>query len=477
MSETLRHVHFVAIGGTGMGSLAGLLAARGLRVTGSDDALYPPMSTLLERWGIPVRDGFRPEHVLDDPPDLTVIGNAVRPDNPEARAAIDEGLRYLSFPDALRELAIEGRHSVVVAGTHGKSTTTSLIGHVLHATGRDPSLLVGGFSLDFGGSFREGGGEHFVVEGDEYDTAFFDKTPKFLHYAARTLVVTSIEFDHADIYRDLGHVKDAFRQVVAKLPRDGALVAAMDEPNVREIAAEAPCRVVGYGASEAGEGVARFRAGRALSDPDGTHFDVLVEGRAAGRALLPLYGTCNVENALAALAVADVLGVPLGEAIPALATVQGMKRRQELRGEVNGILVYDDFAHHPTAVRASLEALRARHPDRRLVAVFEPRTNTTRRAVFQRAYADAFTAADRVVVADPPDGPLYSNTGETPERFSAKRLASDLTLRGTPAAAPGGVDDIVALLRKESRPGDVLLVMSNGAFGGIWERLLSTLRE
>ena len=225
MSESPRRVYFIAVAGTGMGSLAGLLRARGLEVLGSDAKLYPPMSTALEQWGIPVHVGFRAEQVIDAQPDLVVIGNAVRPDNPEAVAVLEEGLPYLSFPDALFRLAIEGKHSVVIAGTHGKTTTTSLVAYLLHAAGRDPSLLVGGYSLDFDGSFRNGRGQHFVVEGDEYDTAFFDKTPKFLHYGARTCVLTSVEFDHADIYRDLEHVKQAFRKLVSQLPADGTLVA------------------------------------------------------------------------------------------------------------------------------------------------------------------------------------------------------------------------------------------------------------
>ena len=254
-----------------MGSLAGLLKARGLHVTGSDTGLYPPMSTLLEQWEISVDEGFRAEHVLAGPPDLVVIGNAVRPDNPEARAAIDEGLRYLSFPDALYELAIPGRHSVVVSGTHGKTTTTCLVSALPHATGHDPSLLVGGHSLDFDGSFREGQGVYFVVEGDEYDTAFFDKTPKFLHYRPRTLIVTSVEFDHADIYRDLDHVKSAFRSCVEQLPADGVVVAAVDHPNVLDVIRGAPCPVVGYGASS--DSVADWQARDLRADQYGTSFD------------------------------------------------------------------------------------------------------------------------------------------------------------------------------------------------------------
>jgi len=476
MSETLRHVHFVAIGGTGMGALAGLVHARGIKVTGSDQKLSPPMSTALAQWGIPVYEGFAAEHVLREDPDLVVIGNAVRSDNPEARAAIDEGYRYLSFPDALYELAIAGRHSVVIAGTHGKTTTTSLVAYLLFATGRDPSLLVGGISEDFEGSFREGAGEHFVVEGDEYDTAFFDKTPKLWHYRPRTLLVTSVEFDHADIYRDLEHVKSAFRTAVARMPAGGAIVAALDHANVRDVVAGAGCRVVGYGAESEGPGALRYRAGGVRADAGGTRFEVLRDGIPAASAQMSLFGRINVENALGALAAVELLGVPLPEAAAALAGYRGVKRRQELRGEVGGVAVIDDFAHHPTAVRATLEALRARFPGRRLIAVFEPRSNTSRRSVFQRDYALAFGGADLAVIARPPEGPLYSNTGEVTALFDDRELVSEIRARGGEAACPGGVDEIVAFLAQECRSGDVVLVMSNGAFGNIWERLLEMLR-
>jgi UDP-N-acetylmuramate: L-alanyl-gamma-D-glutamyl-meso-diaminopimelate ligase len=458
-----------------MGSLAGLLQARGVRVTGSDEGLYPPMSTALERWRIPVSDGFRPEHVTEDPPDLVVIGNAVRPDNPEARAAIDEGLRYLSFPDALHELAIAGRHSVVVAGTHGKTTGTALVASLLLATGRDPSLLVGGYALDFDGSFREGRGEHFVVEGDEYDTAFFDKTPKFLHYGARTLVLTSVEFDHADIYRDLDHVKQAFRTLVSCMPADGAIVAAVNHEGVRDVIRDAACPVVGYGIGA--EGGPAWRAAGLDVEAEGSAFVVERDGAQPVPVRVPLFGGFNVENALAALATLDVLGVPLEESGPALARFQGVKRRQEVRGEARGVLVLDDFAHHPTAVRGTLEAVRARYPGRRIVAVFEPRTNTSRRAVFQASYREAFDDADRVVIAAPPPGPIYSATGEVTEFFSAPRLASDLCARGLAAEAIDGVDRIVERLASTCRPGDVVLVMSNGAFGNIWDKLLTVLDQ
>ena len=474
MSEPLRHVHFVAIGGTGMGSLAGLLKARGMKVTGSDENLYPPMSDLLAGWGIDVFRGFRAENVLDDPADLVVIGNAVRPDNPEARAAIDEGLAYLSFPDALYRHAMAGKHSVVVSGTHGKTTTVSLIAALLHETGRDPSVLVAGHSLDFDGSFREGQGAHFVVEGDEYDTAFFDKTPKFLHYGAHTLILTSVEFDHADIYRDLEHVKDAFRSCIAKLPADGILVAAVDHPNVRDVIADAPCRVVGYGTDPAS--TADWCAKSILAKSTGTSFEVVKGGAVLGRAQVPLFGRFNVENALGALVAVEALGVRLSAATLALAHFRGVKRRQEIRGEERGVVVIDDFAHHPTAVRGSIESIRSRFPDRRLLAVFEPRTNTSRRKVFQSDYAEAFEGADRVVVAIVPESPIYSATGTVSEFFSAEQLASDLQARGREATAIDGVGAIVEKLAGECESGDVVLIMSNGAFDDIWQRLLIALR-
>jgi len=473
MGESPRHVHFVAICGTGMGSLAGLLKARGVRVTGSDQGRYPPMSTALERWGIEVAEGFRAEHVTDDPPDLVVIGNAVRPDNLEARAAIDEGYAYLSFPDALHELAIAGKHPVVVTGTHGKTTTTALVAWLLAATGRDPSLLVGGFSLDFDGSFREGRGPHFVVEGDEYDTAFFDKTPKFLHYGARTAVVTSVEFDHADIYRDLEHVKQAFRTLVSQMPADGTLVAAVNHAGVRDVVAGAPCRVVGYGPGD--EGAPAWRARRIAVEAGGTGFDVERPGGPALRVTAPMFGAFNVENALAALATVGTLGVPLEEAAPALERFRGVKRRQEVRGEVRGVLVLDDFAHHPTAVSGTVEAVRARFPGRRIVAVFEPRTNTSRRAVFQADYVQALRGADRVVIAEPPPGAVYSATGRVTEFLSVDAVARELRAAGVEAEVLPGADAIAARLAASCAPGDVVLVMSNGGFGNVWEKLLEAL--
>src|SRR5688572_21514811 len=465
------HIHFVAIAGTGMGALAGLLKQRGHEVTGSDENVYPPMSTALERWGIPVAIGFRAENVLTKRPDLVVIGNAVRRENPEARAVLESGIAYRSFPDALYEHAIRGKHPVVIAGTHGKTTTTSLVGTLLLEAGRDPSLLVGGLAENFGGSFRDGAGPEFVVEGDEYDTAFFDKTPKFLHYHPDTLVVTSIEFDHADIYRDLAHVEGEFAKLVRGLPAAGTLVAASGSRSLDAAAAQAPCRVLRYGIEDGSDVEAR----RLAAGPEGTRFELRVRGAGEASALLPAWGDYNVANARAAAGVCAALGVPLERSAAGLARFRGVKRRQEVRGEAGGITVVDDFGHHPTAVRETLAALRGRFPDRPLVAVFEPRSNTSRRAVFQREYAEAFDAAARVVVQLVPDAPIYSAFGGEPERLSAEQLARDVSARGVPCVALPDVDAIVDHLAKSCAPGDVVVTLSNGGFGGIWGKLLDRL--
>ena len=473
MTDEHEHVHFVAIAGAGMGSLAGLLRARGHRVTGSDTGVYPPMSDALEKWGIPIFSGFEPAHVLAQRPDRVVIGNVVRRDNPEARAAIDGGIPYLSFPDALYEYAIRGKHSVVVAGTHGKTTTTALLATLLIETGQDPAVLVGGIANNLDGSFRDGTGPHFVVEGDEYDTAFFDKTPKFLHYGARTAILTSVEFDHADIYRDLDHVKSAFRAFVASLPRDGTLIADLDDPGVRDVIGGAPCRVVGYGLDDHGPDA--WRGWPGAVGASGQALAIEAPGGQRLAACLPFPGRHNAANALAALACVASLGGDPRAAAAALRAFRGVRRRQELRGEPRGIAVIDDFAHHPTAVRETIAAVRASHPGRRLVAVFEPRTNTSRRAVFQDDYAAAFAGADRALISIVPDAPLYSATGEVTERFSAEQLAAALRGRGMDAEALAGPDAILERLRTESRPGDVLLVMSNGGFGNLSGRLVSAL--
>ncbi|MCP5056501.1 MAG: UDP-N-acetylmuramate dehydrogenase [bacterium] len=461
-----------------MGSLAGLLKGRGWEVTGSDEGVYPPMSTALEGWGIPVQIGFSPAHVRTRRPDLVVIGNAVRPDNVEACAAMDDGLPVLSFSDALYEHAIRGRHSVVVTGTHGKTTTTSLIATLLHELGRDPSMLVGGITANFDGSFREGDGPDFVVEGDEYDTVFFDKTPKFLHYHPKTLIITSIEFDHADIYRDLAHIQEQFRILVSRMPVDGTIIAAAEAKTIDEVLTDAPCPVVRYGVDEGHGSAGDLVAVNLETDERGCFFD-LRDARRSGdivaRSRLGLVGGHNVANALAGLLAVEATGASLVEAAGVLERYRGVKRRQEIRGEAGGVLVIDDFAHHPTAVRATVEALAARYAGRRIVAVFEPRSNTSRRALFQDEYAQAFAGAGHVVVAKVDDAPIYSATGDVKERLSADRLADDLVARGVSAQACEDVDAIVDHLAGELAPGDVVVTLSNGSFDGIWDKLLARL--
>ncbi|MCP4906304.1 MAG: hypothetical protein GY910_15110 [bacterium] len=485
-ADALRRVHFVAIGGTGMGSLAGLVKARGIEVTGSDKRLYPPMSTALVDWGIDVVEGFDPRNLEPSTPggllsDLIVIGNAVRADNPEAVAAIESGVPYRSFSDALYELAISERHCITVSGTHGKTTTTNLAAHFLLASGRDPSLLVGGISLDFDGSFREGAGGHFVVEGDEYDTAFFDKTPKFLHYHPDTLILTSVEFDHADIYRDLDHVKQAFRELVHSMPPTGRIVAAVTHDGVRDVLSDASCEVIGYGVEREGQPGDLESASWWARDltPGGAGLRFVLEDRAGGRRWdveSPIFGAHNVENVVGVIAALDALSVPAEESIKALRGHLGVKRRQEIRGRAAGVTVIDDFAHHPTAVEGTIEAIAQRHPGSRVVALLEPRTNTSRRALFQDDYVRALERADRVAIVEVGEDPIYSITGEVTECLSAEAVASALRERGRDAAAFAEIDEIVDWVVGGRQEGDVVLVMSNGAFGGIWEKLLTKLK-
>ena len=466
-SDAVRHVHFVAVAGTGMGSLACTLAARGLRVTGSDVAAYPPMGEQLAASGIQVQLGWSPEHVQDPRPDLVVIGNAVRRENPEARAAIDSGLPYLSFPDAVAHFCLRGRHSVVVAGTHGKTTCTSLVGWILTHAGLDPGLLVGGVARNFGGSFRLGQGAHFVIEGDEYDTAFFDKTPKFLHYEARTVLFTSCEFDHADIYASLDEIQAAFRKLVESVPRDGRIVAATDAETVRAVLERVSAPVEGYGF----RAPALWRATDISFDASGTQFTAWRGEQRLVRASVPMHGRHNVENCLGALAVCVGLGVAPEAVAAALAAFQGVKRRQEVRGTAGGVTVIDDFAHHPTAVRETLAAIRAAHPGARVFAIFEPRTNTSRRRFFERDYVEALSGADEVVLA----GVYRADDLAEAERLRPEQVIAGLREKGREAFYLPEVDAIIEHVAARRSGRDVALVMSNGGFGGIWDRLLERL--
>jgi len=464
-SGAARRVHLIAICGVAMSALAGMLKARGYEVTGSDENVYPPISTLLERLGISLRDGFRAEN-LAERPDLVVVGNKVSRTNPEVEALLASDLPYVSLPQALAELFIDDRRSVVIAGTHGKTTSTALLAWVLEQARRDPSMMVGGDVLDFGGNYKLGNGECFVIEGDEYDTAFFDKGPKFLHYRPQALLLTSVEFDHADIYRDLEHVKQVFRQLVALLPATAPLVVATDFPHARDVA-KRHRGLITFGLG------AEWQATNLRDNGTHTLFDIVHNGTVeCGARLLPP-GGMNARNALGVYVMARALGLKSAEILPGLASFRGVARRQEVVGEFRGVTVVDDFAHHPTAVEGTIAALRSRYPRRRLWAVFEPRSNTSRRKVFQREYVKAFAAADQVIIG----GVFHKPTDQVAEAelFSPDQLTADLATRAVAARAIAEVDAICEVLVNEARIGDVVLLMSNGGFGGLRGKLVTAL--
>jgi UDP-N-acetylmuramate: L-alanyl-gamma-D-glutamyl-meso-diaminopimelate ligase len=461
-----RHYHLIGIGGTAMASLAGLLKAQGHHVTGSDENVYPPMSTLLEHLGVTVQQGYRPEN-LQPPPDAVVVGNALSRGNPEIEYMLNAKLYYTSMSQVLKEQFIRGRHSIVIAGTHGKTTTTSLVTWVLEVGGLDPSFLIGGVAENFGTSYRLTDGPYFVIEGDEYDTAYFDKGPKFMHYLPDTAVLNCVEFDHADIYADLQSVMTAFRRFVNLIPGNGTLMADFDSPNVRDIAAIARCPIVSFGLGSELE----WQATDVNVSASGTRFRLRRRGEVAGEFFTPLVGNFNLRNVLAAIATGTVLGVEREAIADAIATFKSVKRRMEVRGEVAGVTVIDDFAHHPTAVRETLVALRRKYPGRRLIAVFEPRSRTSRLRLFQNEFEEAFAQADVAVIA-----PLYNPEVVPPdERLSPEGLVVSLRAQGREAATPSSVDEIVAYLISIARSGDVIAIMSNGGFGGIHGKLLAAL--
>jgi UDP-N-acetylmuramate: L-alanyl-gamma-D-glutamyl-meso-diaminopimelate ligase len=465
----VKRVHLIGVAGTGMGSFAGMLKAAGYEVSGSDENVYPPMSTQLERWGIEVMQGYRPENLDRARPDVVVVGNVVRAVNPEAAAMRERGLPHVSFPQALGELFIGPRHGVVVAGTHGKTTTSAMMGFVLHHAGRDPSFLVGGVTRDFDSNFRIGAGEAFVVEGDEYDTAYFDKGPKFLHYRPRTAIFTSCELDHADIYRDEAHYESAFERFVDLLPADGFLAACSTWESVVRISRRARCAVETYSVERPADWEAR---GLTLG-VDGARFHLTHGGRDLGAVRLAVGGAHNVENALGVAAAATRLGLSFAEIAAGLEAFRGVKRRQEVRGVARGVTVIDDFAHHPTAVDRTLAAIQGSYPGARLLVAFEPRSNTSRRNLHQEEYARSFGSAAAAWLLRP------APTDRVPEaeRLDVDRLAADVSRRGVPAVASGTVEEIVAGIAAQARPGDVVVAMSNGAFGGIWTKLLAAIES
>ncbi len=461
-------IHLSAVCGTAMASLAGLLKACGHEVSGSDQDVYPPMSTQLEALGIALRSPYAEANVPADA-DLVVIGNALSRGNPEVEAVLDRKQRYTSAPALIAEQFLRGRRSLVVAGTHGKTTTSSLLAYLLDRAGLDPSFLIGGVPRDFEHSFRLGGGPHFVIEGDEYDCAFFDKRPKFVHYLPDVAIVNNVEFDHADIYPDLAAVETAFFRLLQVVPRSGLVVAGIESPTLAGLLGRARSRVKTFGVGVAAD----WRAELLGTSPQGTRFRLSADGADAGEWLMPLPGVHNVRNALAALCAAQEAGVPLETARAALPGFRGVKRRLELRGRAAGIAVYDDFAHHPTAVRETLRALRLLEAEAlasggRLVAVFEPRSYTAKSSVFQDDFARAFAEADELIVA------AVHLPGKVPEgrRLSEAELARTVQSLGRSGRFIPAVPEIVAALAAEARAGDVVAVLSNGGFGGIHQRLL-----
>ncbi|MFZ5798105.1 MAG: UDP-N-acetylmuramate:L-alanyl-gamma-D-glutamyl-meso-diaminopimelate ligase [Desulfobulbaceae bacterium] len=462
----VRHIHVMGICGTGMAALAGMLKERGYLVTGSDQNVYPPMSDFLAASGIPVREGYRPEH-LSPRPDLVVVGNVIRAVNPEAVAMVELSIPYLSMPQALGHFFLRDHVSLVVAGTHGKTTTSSLLASALHHTGQAPGFMIGGIVQEFQRNFALGEGRYFVVEGDEYDTAFFDKGSKFLHYRPDFAIITSVEFDHADIFTDLEVIKAAFRRFAGLVPASGAILACGDDPVVREIVDQAACPVDYYGAGpDCRWQVSDFRP-QGLSST----FTIHDRGVLIGEFTLPMPGMHNALNAAAVIALLLRLGLGPDEIGKGIASFRGIKRRQQIRGEVNKITVIDDFAHHPTAVRETLSALKAAWPERRLVVVFEPRTNSSRRAVFQEQYAAAFPQGELIVVRE--HVPLDNVAPE--QQFSSARLVRDLRAAGKDAHYFPGTEEILDFLSANARPGDVVAILSNGGFDNIHERLLARL--
>jgi UDP-N-acetylmuramate: L-alanyl-gamma-D-glutamyl-meso-diaminopimelate ligase len=486
----LMKIHVGAVAGTGMGALAGLLAELGHQVSGSDVAFDPPIGPALRDWGVKTLVGFEAAH-LTPAPDLVVIGNVCRPTNPEARAAIDAGLPYTHIAGALDRFVLEGTSPLVVAGTHGKTTTSSLAAWLLEGTGFKPGFLIGGIPKNFPRGFRAPrrqterrlpSGDKpsrlppFVIEGDEYDTAFFEKTAKFLHYRADVVILTSIEHDHIDIYPTLDSYLEAFSKLLARLPPSGLVIANAADPLVRRVVdatlGDAP-NVAWYAleGEDTGGKPPHWLAAPALFGAEGTTFDLFAGGVLAGRYVLPLPGQHNLRNAVAALAAAaQGYGAKLKDLGPALARFEGVKRRQDLIGTPRDIFVYDDFAHHPTAVRETLRALRQKHPQGKLFAVFEPRSATACRNLHQREYAECWDDADLVLFA-----PLGRDNLPQAERLDLAGVVRELEARGTAARQLASVDAIVAELAHRAEPGDTIALLSNGAFGGIYQKLLARL--
>jgi UDP-N-acetylmuramate: L-alanyl-gamma-D-glutamyl-meso-diaminopimelate ligase len=462
----VKTVHLTAICGTAMGAVASMLKEQGYTVTGSDQKVYPPMSDFLRSQGISIMEGFAGSN-LDHDPDLVVVGNAVSRDNPEVVAMFDKKIPFCSMPQAVNHFFAKGKKTLVVSGTHGKTTTSSLLAYVLYEAGLDPSYLIGGIVKNFNSNFRIGKGDYLVLEGDEYDTAFFDKGSKFLHYSPDITILTSVEFDHADIFRDLAHVKSAFESFMAKHPKESLVVAADGYSNIDDILEGKTVTVEKYGREE----TSTWRLAHIRIQPPYTWFDVLCNGKPFASFKTRLPGEHNLYNALSVIASAQRIGIPMDKVKNALESFDGVKRRQEIRGVVRGVTVMDDFAHHPTAVRETIRAVKPFYPEGRLIAVFEPRTNSSMRDVFQDSYPDSFDDADLVLIRKPP------HLEKIPEdhRFSSEKLVSDLEKKGVNAYFFETTEGIIDFVTDETKSGDLVLIMSNGGFDQIHQRILDRL--
>ena len=470
MTKT-KHLHVIGIGGSAMAPLAGMLREHGFRVTGSDSGVYPPASTLLESLGISFHNTFDTAH-LEPAPDLVVVGNIIARGNPELEEVLDRKIPYRSMPEILEEVFLPGRHSIVISGTHGKTTTTAMLAWIFQSAEKRPNFLVGGVAENFGKSYGLGGGQEFILEGDEYETAFWDRGPKFFHYHPDDLIITSLEYDHADIYADFETYELAFRRLVNLVPRNGRVVIWGDTsdsgPALRRAASKAFCPVETYGFSNENHWVATA----VRTDGAATTFSLSNQGKPFGEFSLSAPGRHNVLNAMAAIAVAHGRGIGVDSLNRALASFRSVKRRMDVKGEINGILVVDDFAHHPTAVRATIEAARSRWPGRRLWAILEPRSNSMRRKVFQDSLPRALALADRVILG----GVFRAQQLGDENRLNPESVAESVRGLGREARAfTAGADQIADYLSSEGRSGDLFLIMSNGSFDGLCEKLLKKL--
>jgi len=464
--DNVKGIHLIAICGTGMGALGSMLKDMGFDVTGSDEKVYPPMSEFLSGKGIKIVEGFSEKNVSHGP-DLVIVGNAVSKDNSEVVGMHQMGLNFCSMPQAVNRFVAAGKKPLVITGTHGKTTTASILAWILQDAGLDPSFMIGGILKNFGSNYRFGNGQHVVIEGDEYDTAYFDKGPKFLHFHPQMAVLTSVEFDHADIFHDLDHVKRTFKGFICGLSGSSLLLTYDGDKNVAGLIDSANCRIENYGKNKSSP----WRLGPISVESPWTTFEIIKNNEPFATFKTRLFGEHNLLNALAVVAVADHLKIPLQIIAGALETFEGIKRRQEIRGEKRQITVIDDFAHHPTAVRETVRAVKSVHSNGRLIAVFEPRTNTSMRSIFQNEYPQSFEMADLICIRQPP---LLKKI-PAGQRFSSRQLVNDLKRRGKDAHYFPDTDAIIEFLSTTARPQDLILIMSNGGFDNIHERLLKAL--